>query len=114
MAGDVELEQPEDRPHCNPLQTIGAPREPGGLVGNFTPYQGYAESNNDAGQNGAPEHQEAGDEAEYNRRQAPNYQTHDWLGDPVLGEKAGYVGAKTQIGRMADRNNPCGPKHHSK
>ena len=63
-AEDIEFEQAEERVHGDALQTIGAAGQPGRRFAISPENERHAERHHQPRQIGAPEHQEAGDEAE--------------------------------------------------
>ena len=105
MAGNVELEQPEDRPHCDPLQTIGAPREPGMRLAisrstNATPSVTMMRVRSEPRST-----RKLVTKPSTTAAKPATIRPTTVRRSSMLGEKTGHVGAKTEIRRMAERND---------
>ena len=97
---------PEDGPHDDALEAVGAAGELRNLVGDLAHDERDAERHHQAREIGAAQDQKAGGESEHGGAQAGHQQRKHRLGDDaVLGQERAGIGAQTEEGGMAERDD---------
>jgi hypothetical protein len=104
-AEDIELEQAEDRPHGDALKTIGAAREPGGLVRDLAENERHAQRHHQLGEIRAAQHEKACREAEDRCGNRAYHQPEERIGKPVFRQNSGGISANPEEGRVAQRHD---------